>query len=168
VAQIDAEIIGALLGAIVGAFAGAAVSRWSIRYDRQIAACSTMQALADEARFNAHVVRQMQEDLSDYSPSALERQAFDAALPVLHVLPPDLRERSREIRSQILIMMHLEEILETFLAKPDAPPTSVVQKLQGLIQTLPKELDSLADAIETFVRTDCESRWFGSRSTLRD
>ena len=46
--QIDAEIIGALLGAIVGAFAGAAVSRWSIRYDRQIAACSAMQALADQ------------------------------------------------------------------------------------------------------------------------
>ena len=73
-AQIDAEIIGALLGAIVGAIfgavAGAMVSRWSIRYDRQIGACSAMQALADEARFNAHVVRHMREDVSDYSPSA--------------------------------------------------------------------------------------------------
>ena len=78
---IDTEIIGALLGAIVGTFAGAAVSRWSIRYDRRLAACSAMQALADEARFNAHVVRQMREDMSDYSPSATERQAFDAALP---------------------------------------------------------------------------------------
>ena len=165
--QIDAEIIGALLGAIVGAFAGAAVSRWSIRYDRRLAACSTMQALADEARFNAHVVRHMQEDMSDYSPSATERQAFDAALPVLYVLPPDLRDRSRDARSQILIMMHIDDILEMSLTKSDAPPTSVVQKRLGLIETLPKELDDLADAIEMFVKTDCEARWFSSRSASR-
>ena len=128
VAQIDAEIIGALLGAIVGAIfgavAGAMVSRWSIRYDRQVAACSAMQALADEARFNAHVVRHMQEDVSDYSPSATERQAFDAALPVLYVLPPDLRDRSRDARSQILIMMHIDDILEMSLTKPGAPPAA--------------------------------------------
>src|SRR5829696_4377703 len=132
VAQIDAEIIGALLGAVVGAIFGAitglAVSRWSIRYDRQLAACSAMQALADEARFNAQVVRHLQEDASDYSPSAIERQAFDEALPVLHVLPPDLRDRSRNARSQILIMMHIDEILETSLTTPGAPPTSIVQK----------------------------------------
>jgi hypothetical protein len=166
VAQIDAEIIGALLGAIVGAIfgavAGAMVSRWSIRYDRQVAACSAMQALADEARFNAHVVRHMQEDVSDYSPSATERQAFDAALPVLYVLPPDLRDRSRDARSQILIMMHIDDILEMSLTKSDVPPTAVVQKRLGLIETLPKELDSLADAIEAFVKSDCESRWFSS------
>jgi hypothetical protein len=167
VAYIDAEIIGALLGAIVGAFAGAVVSRWSIRYDRRIAACSAMQALADEARFNAQVVRHMREDMSGYSPSATERQAFDAALPVLYVLPPDLRDRSRDARSQILVMMHIDEILEMSLTKSDAPPTAVVQKRQGLIETLPNELDTLADAIEMFVKTDCESRWFGSRSTSR-
>ncbi len=134
-AQIDAEIIGALLGAIVGAvfgaIAGAVVSRWSIRYDRQLAACSAMQALADEARFNAQVVRHLREDMSDYSPSATERQAFDEALPVLHVLPPDLRDRSRDARSQILIMMHIDEILEMSLTKSDAPPTAIVQKRQG-------------------------------------
>jgi len=164
---IDTEIIGALLGSIVGAFAGAAVSRWSIRFDRRLAACSAMQALADEARFNAHVVRHMGEDLSDYSPSATERQAFDEALPVLHVLPPDLRDRARNARSQILIMMHIDEILEMALTKPGAPPTSVVQKRLGLIQTLPNELDDLADAIDTFVKTDCEARWFRSRSASR-
>ena len=170
-AQIDAEIIGALVGAIVGAIvgavAGALVSRWSIRYDRQVGACSAMQALADEARFNAHVVRHMQEDVSDYSPSATERQAFDAALPVLYVLPPDLRDRSRDARSQILIMMHIDEILEMSLTKPGAPPTPIVQKRLRLIETLPNELDSLADAIEMFVKTDCESRWFGSGSASR-
>ena len=166
-AQFDAEIIGALLGAIVGAFAGAAVSRWSIRYDRQIGACSAMRALADEARFNAHVVEHMRADMSDYSPSATERQAFDAALPVLHVLPPDLRDRARNARSQILILMHIDDILEMSLTTSDAPPTSVVQKRQGLIETLPKELQSLADAIEMFVKTDCESRWFRSRSASR-
>ena len=170
-AQIDAEIIGAVLGAVVGAIfgevAGALVSRWSIRYDRQIGACSAMQALADEARFNANVVRHMQEDASDYSPSATERQAFDAALPVLYVLPPDLRDRSRDARSQILIMMHMDEILEMSLTKSDAPPTAVIQKRLGLIETLPKELESLADAIEMFVKTDCESRWFGSGSASR-
>ena len=170
-AQIEAEIIGALLGAIVGAIfgavAGAMVSRWSIRYDRQVGACSAMQALADEARFNAHVVRHMQEDVSDYSPSATERQAFDAALPVLYVLPPDLRDRSRDARSQILTMMHMDEILEVSLTKSDAPPTAIVQKRQGLLETLPKELDSLADAIEMFVKTDCESRWFRSESASR-
>jgi hypothetical protein len=143
------------------------VSRWSIRYDRQVGACSAMQALADEARFNAHVVRHMQEDMSDYSPSATERQAFDAALPVLYVLPPDLRDRSRDARSQILIMMHIDDILEMSLTKSDAPPTAVVQKRLGLIETLPKELDSLADAIEMFVKTDCESRWFRSGSASR-
>src|SRR5215208_1882173 len=164
VALIDTEIIGALLGALVGTFAGAAVSRWSIRYDRRLAACSAMQALADEARFNAHVVRQMREDMSDYSPSATERQAFDAALPVLHVLPRDLRDRSRDARSQILIMMHLDELLEMSLTNHAAPPTAIVQKRQGLIETLPDELDSLADEIETFVKTDCESRWSRSRS----
>ena len=74
-----------------------------------------MQALADEARFNAQVVRHVHDDLSDYSPSPLERQAFDAALPVLYVLPPALRDRSRDARSKILILMHLEEILETSL-----------------------------------------------------
>jgi hypothetical protein len=171
VAQIDAEIIGALLGAIVGAIfgavAGAMVSRWSIRYDRRISACSAMQALADEARFNAQVVRHMREDVSDYSPSATERQAFDAALPVLYVLPPDLRDRSRDARSQILIMMHMDEILEMSLTKSDVPPTSIVQKRLQLIGTLPKELDSLADAIEMFVKTDCESRWFRSESASR-
>ena len=164
VALIDTEIIGALLGAIVGTFAGAAVSRWSIRYDRRLAACSAMQALADEARFNAHVVRQMREDKSDYSPSATERQAFDAALSVLHVLPPELRDRARDARSQILIMMHLDDLLEMSLSKPGAPPTAIVQKRQGLIKRLPDELDSLADEIETFVKTDCESRWSRSRS----
>jgi hypothetical protein len=167
VVLIDTEIIGALLGAIVGAFAGAAVSRWSIRYDRRLAACSAMQALADEARFNAHVVQHMGEDLSDYSPSATERQAFDEALPVLYVLPPDLRDRSRNARSQILIMMHIDEILEMSLTKPGAPPTPIVQKRLGLIETLPGELDSLADAIEMFVKTDCEARWFRSRSASR-
>ena len=168
VTQIDPEIIGALVGAIVGAvfgaIAGAVVSRWSIRYDRQLAACSTMQALADEARFNAQVVRHLREDSSDYSPSATERQAFDEALPVLHVLPPDLRERARAARSQILIMMHIDEILERHLTKPGPPPAAIVQKRQGLIETLPKELDGLADAIDMFVKTDCESRWSGSRS----
>jgi hypothetical protein len=164
VALIDTEISGALLGAIVGTFAGAAVSRWSIRYDRRLAACSAMQALADEARFNARVVRNMREDLFDYSPSATERQAFDAALPVLHVLPPELRDRSRDARSQILIMMHLDDLLEMSLSKPGAPPTAIVQKRQGLIETLPDELDSLANEIETFVKTDCESRWSRSQS----
>ena len=96
-----------------------------------------------------------------------ERQAFDAALPVLHVLPPDLRDRSRNARSQILIMMHIDEILEMVLTKDGAPPTSVVQKRLGLIQTLPNELDDLADAIDTFVKTDCEARWFRSRSASR-
>ena len=167
VVLIDTEIIGALLGAIVGAFAGAAVSRWSIRYDRRLAACSAMQALADEARFNAHVVQHMGEDLSDYSPSATERQAFDEALPVLHVLPPDLRDRARNARSQILIMMHIDEILEMALTKDGAPPTPVVQKRLGLIQTLPNELDDLADAIDTFVKTDCEARWVRPRSPSR-
>ena len=170
-AQIDAEIIGALVGAIVGAIvgavAGALVSRWSIRYDRQVGACSAMQALADEARFNAHVVRHLREDMSDYSPSATERQAFDAALPVLYVLPPDLRDRSRDARSQILIIMHMDEILEMSLSKSDAPPSAIVQKRLRLIETLPNELDSLADAIEMFVKTDCESRWFGSGSASR-
>ena len=170
-AQIDAEIIGALLGAIVGAIfgavAGAMVSRWSIRYDRQVGACSAMQALADEARFNAHVVRHMQEDMSDYSPSATERQALDEALPVLHVLPPDLRDRSRDARSQILIMMHMDEILEMSLTKSGAPPTPIVQKRLGLIETLPSELDTLADAIEMFVKTDCEARWSRSQSASR-
>jgi hypothetical protein len=109
----------------------------------------------------------MREDSSDYSPSATERQAFDEALPVLHVLPPDLRDRSRNARSQILIMMHIDEILEMSLTKPGAPPTAIVQKRRGLIETLPNELDSLADAIETFVKTDCEARWFRSRSTSR-
>ncbi|HEX2280683.1 MAG TPA: hypothetical protein VHG52_02865 [Thermomicrobiales bacterium] len=169
--HVDAEIIGALLGAIVGAIvgavAGAMVSRWSIRYDRQVGACSAMQALADEARFNAQVVRHLQEDVSDFSPSATERQAMDAALPVLHVLPTDLRDRSREARSQILIMMHIDDVLEMSLTKSDSPPTSVVQKRRALIETLPKELDDLADAIEMFVKTDCESRWFRSRPVLR-
>jgi hypothetical protein len=162
VVYIDSEIIGALLGAVVGgilgAVAGAIVSRWSIRYDRSLAACSAMQALADEARFNAHVVRHLREDMSDYSPSAIERQAFDEALPFLHVLPPDLRQRSRDARSQILIMMHIDEVLEKYLAEPGRPPVAMVQKRQGLIATLPTELDGLADAIEMFVQTDCESR----------
>src|SRR5215208_5187853 len=162
--QIDAEIIGALVGAGVGAIAGALVSRWSIRYDRKVAACSAMQALADEARFNAQVVRHLREDVSDYSPSALERQAFDEALPVLHVLPPELRDRSRDARSKILIMMHLDEILESAQSKRGGPPTPMIQKRLGLIETLPGELDSLADDIETFVKTDCGSRWSGLRS----
>jgi hypothetical protein len=165
--QIDAEIIGALLGAVVGAFAATEVSRRSIRYDRRLAACSAMQALADEARFNAHVVRHLREDVSDFSPSATERQAFDEALPVLHVLPPDLRDRSRDARSQILIMMHIDEILEKYLTRPGSPPAAIVRKRHGLIETLPNELDGLADAIEMFVKTDCESRWFGSRSPSR-
>ena len=168
-AYIDAEIIGALVGAIVGAvlgaFAGAAVSRHSIRYDRRIAACSAMQALADEARFNGHVVQHARENASDYSPSALERQAFDAALPVLHVLPPPLAERSRDARSKILIMMHLEELLEPSLTKPDTPPPAVIEKRQALMATFPAELDRLADDLERFVKTDCQSRWFGSRSS---
>ena len=171
-AQIDAEIIGALLGAVVGAIfgavAGAIVPRWSIRYDHQIAACSAMQALADEARFNAHVVRHVREDVSDYSPSALERQAFDAALPVLYVLPTALRDRSRDARSKILIVMHLEEVIEASLTRPDTQPAGIMQTRRGLIETLPKELESLAEDIAMFVTTDCESRWFGPRSPSSD
>jgi len=169
----DPEIIGALLGAfvggIVGAIAGVAVSRLSIRYERKLAACSAVQALADEARFNAQVVRhlQVQEDLSEYSPSALERQAFDEALPVLHILPAELRDRSRDARSKILIMMHLEEVLESSQSKRRAPPASLIQKRQGLIDTLPVELDGIADDIERFVKTDCEWRWFRPRSASR-
>jgi hypothetical protein len=105
--------------------------------------------------------------LSDYSPSATERQAFDEALPVLHVLPPDLRDRARNARSQILITMHIDEILEMALTKDGAPPAPVVQKRLGLIQTLPNELDDLADAIDTFVKTDCEARWVRPRSPSR-
>ena len=126
-----------------------------------------MQGLADEARFNAQVVRHLREDASDYSPSATERQAFDEALPVLHVLPPELRDRARDARSQILIMMHIDEILEMSLTMPGAPPTPILQKRLGLIETLPKQLDTLADEIEMFVKTDCGSRWFRSRSTSR-
>ena len=161
---IDPEIIGAVVGAGLGAIAAVWVSRHSIRYDRRIAACSAMQALADEARFNSHVVQHARENVSDYSPSALERQAFDAALPVLHVLPPSLAERSRDARSKILILMHLEEILEPSLTKPDPPPPAVIEKRQAMIVTLPTELDRLADDLERFVKTDCESRWFRSRS----
>jgi hypothetical protein len=171
VIHIDSEIIGALLGAVVGAMFGAitgvVVSRWSIRYDRKIAACSAMQALADEARFNAQVVRHLREDVSDYSPSALERQAFDEALPVLHVLPEALRDRTRDVRARILIMMHLEEILESSQSKRGGPPASTIQKRQGLIETLPGELDGIANDIEMIVRSDCESRWSGSRSRSR-
>jgi hypothetical protein len=159
VVQIDAEIIGA--------FAATEVSRRSIRYDRRLAACSAMQALADEARFNAHVMRQLREDMSDYAPSATERQAFDEALSFLHVLPPDLRNRSRDARSQILIMTHIDEVLERQLTKHGRPSAAMVQKRQGLIETLPIELDGLAEAIEMFVKTDCESRWFRSRSSSR-
>jgi hypothetical protein len=113
------------------------------------------------------VVRHMREDSSDYSPSATERQAFDEALPVLHVLPPDLRARSRNARAQILIMMHIDDILEMSLTRAGAPPAPIVQKRLGLIETLPNELDSLAEAIEKFVKTDCEARWSRSRSTSR-
>jgi hypothetical protein len=171
VIHIDSEIIGALLGAVVGAMFGAitgvVVSRWSIRYDRKIAACAAMQALADEARFNAQVVRHLREDMSDYSPSALERQAFDEALPVLHVLPEALRDRTRDVRAKILIMMHLEEILESSQSKRGGPPATMIQKRRGLIETLPGELDGIADDIEMIVRSDCESRWSGSRSPSR-
>jgi hypothetical protein len=162
--EIIGAILGSIVGAILGAFAGAAVSRHSIRYDRRISACSAMQALADEARFNGHVVQHAREDMSDYSPSALERQALDEALPVLHVLPPALRARARDARSKILIMMHVEEILETALTKFDPPPAPMVQKRRELIETLPGELDNLADDVEMFVRTDCQSRWLGSQS----
>jgi hypothetical protein len=61
-------------------------------------------------------------------------------------------------------MMHLDDLLEMSLSKPGAPPTAIVQKRQGLIETLPDELDSLANEIETFVKTDCESRWSRSQS----
>jgi hypothetical protein len=64
-------------------------------------------------------------------------------------------------------MMHIDEILEMSLTKRGTPPTPIVQKRLGLIETLPNELDSLADAIEMFVKTDCEARWFRSRSASR-
>src|SRR3954471_22787648 len=105
----DSEVAAALLGAIAGGFAGAVVSRWSVRYDRKITACSAIQAFADEAKFNVHVLQHLQENPNDIAPSALERQAFDAALPILHVLPPKLRDRARKARADILIMMYLEE-----------------------------------------------------------
>ena len=164
-AYIDAEIIGALLGAIVGAFAGAWVSRYSIRYDRRLAACSAMQALADEARFNGHVAQHAREQASNYSPSAVERQAFDAALPVLHILPPPLGERCRDARAKILILMHLEEVLESALTKPGRPPAAMIEKRDELMATLPGEFDRLADDLERFVMTDCQSRWSGLRSS---
>jgi hypothetical protein len=162
--NIDAEIIAALLGAMVGgifgAITGVLVSRWSIRYDRRLAACSAMQALSDEARFNAQVLRHVREHQPDKSPSALERQAFDAALPVLHILPIGLRDRSRDARSKILIMLHIEDILEMALSKPGSVPKSIVQRRDHLLATLPEELEGVASDVETFVRSDCESRRF--------
>jgi hypothetical protein len=64
-------------------------------------------------------------------------------------------------------MMHVEEILETSLTKRESPPAPMIQKRQELIETLPGELDNLADEVELFVKTDCQLRWLGSRLTSR-
>jgi len=157
--EVVGAVVGAVLGAILGALAGAVVSRWSIRYDRRQGACAAMQACADEARFNAQVVRHLQEDPRDVTPSALEREAMDAALPFLSVLPPDLRTRARDVRARILILMHIEEILEAEAARPGAIPATTTRKRQTLIDALPADLDSIANDIEMFVQTDCKSAW---------
>jgi hypothetical protein len=162
--HIDEEMIAALLGAMVGGvfgtIAGVLVSRWSIRYDRRLAACSAMQGLSDEARFNAEVLRHVRVHQPDYAPSGLERQAFDAALPVLHVLPIGLRDRSRDARSKILILMHIEVMLEMAQAKPGSDLIPLVQKRDHLLDTLPEELESVASDVETFVKSDCASQRF--------
>lgn len=155
----DTEGGGALIGAIAGAVIGIVVSRWSVRYDRRIVACSAIQAFADEAEFNAHVLQHLQEHPDDIAPSALERQAFDAALPILHVLPPRLRDRARNARSNVLIMMYLEERLDSTATNPDAAASSLMQKRQELVDTLPKEFRELASEIRGFVAKDCETWW---------
>jgi hypothetical protein len=151
---LESEVVGALVGALVAGIAGVLAARSSIGYERRLVACSAMQALADEARFNAHVMQQMAGTGSEAASSALERQAFDAALPLLDVLSPELRDRARVPRSRILILMHLEKIVEESSQRGTVPAT-MTKRRQELIEALPKELNDLAHDVEAFVKTDC-------------
>lgn len=148
------EFVGALVGALIGTLGAWVVARWSLRSERKAAAQEKIQALADEARFDAHIMRHRDEHRWDFAPSALERQAFDAALPVLHVvLAKNLRDRVRELRSQVLIMIYVETMLAESATKTDEATTLLLSKRQDLMTTLPDDLDDLAHGVEAAIRT---------------
>ncbi|MBA2597326.1 MAG: hypothetical protein M3Q50_03415 [Chloroflexota bacterium] len=158
-----AEILGALIGAIAGALGATLITRWSILFERKTAALETVQALADEARFNAKLLRHRDEHDWDFSPSGLERQAFDAALPVLHVLPPDLRDDARDARSKVLYLIYIETMLAEMPATPSAAAEGMVKQQQTLLATLPDALEALAANVETFVAGERRLRWLIDR-----
>ena len=154
-----AEILGALIGAIVGALGASLVTRWSILFERKTAAHETVQALADEARFNAKLLRHRDEHDWDLSPSGLERQAFDAALPILHVLPVDLRDDARDARSKVLYLIYIESMLAEMSEGSAVASGGMVKQQEALLAMLPDALETLAANVETFVSAERHSRW---------
>jgi hypothetical protein len=168
-ADVVVALVGAVVGAIVGAIGASLVTRQSVLFERKIAAYSAILALADEARFNANVVRHFKDHLWGSEPSDLEKEAFDMALPYLHVLPAALRDRAREARTNILYMIYIETMFEKLSSKQGAAPKSMVDKREQLMTLLPTDLESLASDIETFIEND---RWtlqrIGRRSASAD
>jgi hypothetical protein len=159
-ADVIVALIGAVVGAILGAIGASLVTRQSVLFERKIAAYSAILALADEARFNANVVRHLQDHLWGSEPSALEREALDMALPFLHVLPTALRDRAREARASVLFMIYIETMFAKVSAKQGAAPKSMLDTRQQLISVLPTELESLASDIEAFIK---KNRWTWQR-----
>lgn len=151
---LESEFIGAIAGALVAA----ALSLWVIRRERRQAACAAIEALADEARFNAELVRHVRSDPSAISLSTLERLALDAALPMLLILPPNLRQRAHEARSTILWLMRIEEVLEAAAERSGTIPAAMAQRRERLIDEFPAALDSLHDDLEAFVSARCRFR----------
>jgi hypothetical protein len=159
-------LVGAVVGAILGAIGASLVTRQSVLFERKITAYSAILALADEAQFNANVVRHLKDHLWGSELSDLEREALDMALPYLHVLPTGLRDRVRAARANILYLIYIETMFEKLSAKQGATPESMLDKRAQLMDLLPPELESLASDIETFIEND---RWtlhrVGHRST---
>ncbi len=147
----QAEVLGALIGAIAGALGASIVALWTLRTERRAVAHEALLALTDEVRFNAKVIRHRDEHVWEAMPSALERQAFDAALPVLHVLPPELRDDARDVRAKVLFMIYLEEMHAMSPAGSGAAPKSMAEQRQWLVESLPEDLDRLAATVEAFI-----------------
>lgn len=157
--DIDSEITAALLGAIVGVLGASLITRWSVLFERKMAACDAVLAMADEAQFNADVLQHRRKHLWGFSSSSLERQAFDAALPALWVLPPDLRSRAREARAEVLQFNFIEAMLAGWSSQHDRPADSMIKRRLELIDTLPVKLDELATSVKAFITNPQRPIW---------
>jgi hypothetical protein len=148
---------GAFLGARIGASAtrGAtkeviSAGRVAEERQREEAERGAIRALAAECRLNARLLREVPRPHEVAAPSPfLERAASDLALPVFHVLPPGLRERTELITADAIFLNALLGQRD-MLSHHDVVDRAFDRRVEIFAQSLPDAFDDVASELENF------------------